>query len=181
MIKQDGMRYRLYECDACHTEMTEPPYQRNDGTYQENFIVLQGMHLCHQCGARILKHLVQSTIERIDLTRYKNAFTHDTKKMGITLTFMDLPKAFSSEEFKKEYQCNFEPVSESEPEFWLKYNKEQADVVTDGLCYNHPYGITSDSWKEIEVYKNQMDFADEQYSMEMDNENYRFVFKLKSK
>lgn len=192
MIKRDGIRYTVYECDGCCAEMIDSLSQRNDGTYQDNFISLNGLHLCHQCGARILKNVIQNTIPRIDLTQYKGAFKHDTKRENFSLLELRAnQKAFSADEFKKEYQCNFEPIQptpparqipeETEPEYYLKYNSEQGNDVIDGQMYNQPYGITPSSWKEIEEFQTKMGWKKSEYDFEMDDTNYRFVFKRKQK
>lgn len=66
---------------------------------------------------------------------------------------------------------------EEEPFFYLSYNKEQSDVVIDGLCYNQPFGITVESWNEIEKYIEKMGWSKFQYKIEMDNKNFRFILK----
>lgn len=62
-------------------------------------------------------------------------------------------------------------------EYYLNYNKDQTDVVMDGQMYNQPYGITSDSWKEIEQFEATNGWNKFQYTFEMDNTNFRFVFR----
>lgn len=189
MIKE-GKRYDVYVCDGCNQEMREPEYQRNDGSYQDNFITVHGMHLCNQCGARVLKGLIHDGRYNLDISSYKSAFIKDTKRAGFNHLFdtgfqdQFKPRVFSQEDFNREYGCNFTPDLDIKPErtiYYLKYNKEQDDEVMDGQMYNQPYGITPDSWKEIKAFAKEHSWSESDYTFTMDNKNYQFIFKLKNK